>query len=227
MAAGKGSAKKRRPAAVAAAAEEGVDVNQQAQMEQVEEEQPSTAPRAEEVEKEAEEAEDVIPLEAGASQPMQTTSSKKKKRRAADGSADDNNDDGGEEKPRVVYVGHIPHGFFEKEMKGFFSQFGTVTRLRLSRNKKTAKSKGYAFVEFDSPAVAAIATGAMDNYLMFGQMLQCKLVCRCEPEVCAASVAKVGTRTAQQTGIDYQFEGYAGSLPSTRPKRKVFEAEDS
>ena len=38
--------------------------------------------------------------------------------------------------PGVVYVGHIPHGFYEDEMRGFFSQFGTVNRLRLSRSKK-------------------------------------------------------------------------------------------
>ena len=38
--------------------------------------------------------------------------------------------------PGVLYVGHIPHGFYEHEMRGFFSQFGTVNRLRLSRSKK-------------------------------------------------------------------------------------------
>lgn len=26
----------------------------------------------------------------------------------------------------VVYVGHIPHGFFEEQMRGFFTQFGDV-----------------------------------------------------------------------------------------------------
>lgn len=36
----------------------------------------------------------------------------------------------------MVYVGHIPHGFYEEEMRGYFSQFGTVTRLRLARSKK-------------------------------------------------------------------------------------------
>jgi nucleolar protein 15 len=39
-------------------------------------------------------------------------------------------------KPGVIYLGRIPHGFYEDEMRGYFSQFGTVTRLRLSRNKK-------------------------------------------------------------------------------------------
>lgn len=37
----------------------------------------------------------------------------------------------------VIYLGHIPHGFYEKQMQGFFSQFGDVTRLRLCRSKKT------------------------------------------------------------------------------------------
>jgi nucleolar protein 15 len=41
----------------------------------------------------------------------------------------------------VLYLGHIPHGFYEEQMKGFFSQFGIVTRLRLARNKKTGRSK--------------------------------------------------------------------------------------
>ena len=41
--------------------------------------------------------------------------------------------------PGVVYVGNIPHGFFEPQMKQFFSQFGTVTQLRLSRSIKVRK----------------------------------------------------------------------------------------
>jgi RNA recognition motif-containing protein len=36
----------------------------------------------------------------------------------------------------VIYIGHIPHGFYEEQMRGFFSQFGIVTRVRLSRSKK-------------------------------------------------------------------------------------------
>jgi len=36
----------------------------------------------------------------------------------------------------VLYLGHIPHGFYEDQLRSYFSQFGTVTRLRLSRNKK-------------------------------------------------------------------------------------------
>jgi nucleolar protein 15 len=40
------------------------------------------------------------------------------------------------EKTGVVFLGRIPHGFYEDEMRSYFSQFGTVLRIRLSRNKK-------------------------------------------------------------------------------------------
>ncbi|CAM6011946.1 unnamed protein product [Sphagnum balticum] len=76
----------------------------------------------------------------------------------------------------VLYIGHIPHGFYEDQMRGFFGQFGTIKRLRLSRNKKTGKSKHYAFIEFETPEVAQIVAEAMHNYLLFESMLQVKLV---------------------------------------------------
>ena len=71
---------------------------------------------------------------------------------------------------------HLPHGFYEDPLRKFFSQFGTVTNLRLSRNKSTGKSKHYAFLEFQSPEVAAIAAEAMDGYFMFKHKLVCQLV---------------------------------------------------
>lgn len=61
-------------------------------------------------------------------------------------------------------------------MKKYFSQFGRVKRLRLSRNKKTGASKHYAFVEFQSSEVADIVARTMDNYLLFGHILKCKFV---------------------------------------------------
>lgn len=76
----------------------------------------------------------------------------------------------------VLYVGRIPHGFYEEQMRAYFGQFGTVTRLRLSRNKKTGQSKHYAFVEFDSAEVAKVVSDTMDNYLLFGHILKVKVM---------------------------------------------------
>ncbi|CRK94969.1 CLUMA_CG008457, isoform A [Clunio marinus] len=72
----------------------------------------------------------------------------------------------------VVYIKHLPHGFYEEQLRGYFSQFGAITRLRLARSPKTLKSKGYAFIEFRYPEVAEIAAGAMNNYMMFKNIIK-------------------------------------------------------
>lgn len=112
-------------------------------------------------------------------------------------------------------------------MRSYFSQFGEVTRLRLSRNKQvrrffflllrpvpsltaspytlflstlrlhlaladsrhslhtlfpsftspqTGASKHYAFLEFKYESVATIVQETMDNYLLSGHILVCKVV---------------------------------------------------
>lgn len=61
-------------------------------------------------------------------------------------------------------------------MRAYFSQFGEITRLRLSRNRLTGRSKHYAFVEFSSVTVAKIVAETMDNYLMYSHILKCKYV---------------------------------------------------
>ncbi|EYE97845.1 uncharacterized protein EURHEDRAFT_493704 [Aspergillus ruber CBS 135680] len=85
-------------------------------------------------------------------------------------------EEGENQTPGTVYIGRIPHGFYEYQMRAYFSQFGEITRLRLSRNRITGRSKHYAFVEFASSAVARIAAETMDNYLMFGHILKCKYI---------------------------------------------------
>ncbi|KAL3731946.1 hypothetical protein ACJRO7_028756 [Eucalyptus globulus] len=76
----------------------------------------------------------------------------------------------------VLYIGRIPHGFYEKEIEGYFSQFGTIKRLRIARNKRTGKSKHFGFIQFESPEVAKIVAETMHNYLLFEHLLQVHLI---------------------------------------------------
>ncbi|KAI0279759.1 hypothetical protein BGY98DRAFT_915475, partial [Russula aff. rugulosa BPL654] len=76
----------------------------------------------------------------------------------------------------VVYLSRIPHGLYEDQMRAYFSQFGEISRLRLSRNKRTGKSKHYGFIEFVSAPVAQIVAETMDNYLLMGHILTCKVI---------------------------------------------------
>ncbi|KAF9613343.1 hypothetical protein IFM89_007072 [Coptis chinensis] len=76
----------------------------------------------------------------------------------------------------VLYIGRIPHGFYETEMREFFKQFGDIKNLRIARSKKTGKSKHFGFIEFVSPEVAKIVADCMHNYLLFEHMVQVHLI---------------------------------------------------
>lgn len=76
----------------------------------------------------------------------------------------------------IIYIGHLPRGFEEQELRKFFTQFGDVSKLRVSRSKKTARSKGYAFLEFKDKSTAETAATTMNNYLMFGKKVECHVV---------------------------------------------------
>ncbi|KAJ8960411.1 hypothetical protein NQ318_013691 [Aromia moschata] len=67
----------------------------------------------------------------------------------------------------LIHVAHIPHGFYETEMKNYFKQFGAITNIKVCRSRKNGNSKGFGYVEFLHPDVAKIAAETMNNYLMF------------------------------------------------------------
>lgn len=97
----------------------------------------------------------------------------------------------------VVYVSHLPHGFYENEMMEYFKQFGKVTRVRVARSNKTARSKGYAFVEFEIPEVAEIAAQAMNNYIMFNQVLKTEYI---PPQEQKYNLFRTGVRKIERNG---------------------------
>ncbi|KAI8634165.1 RNA-binding domain-containing protein [Xylariaceae sp. FL1651] len=78
--------------------------------------------------------------------------------------------------PGVVYIGRIPRGFYEHQMREYFSQFGDINKIRMSRNKVTGQSKHFAFIEFAELDVAEIVAKTMDNYLLAGHILKVKMV---------------------------------------------------
>ena len=71
----------------------------------------------------------------------------------------------------VVYLGHLPHGFYEEQLKSYFSQYGEVLAVKVARSRKTARSKGYAFVQFKYPEVADIVSDTMNGYLLMGKVI--------------------------------------------------------
>jgi len=76
----------------------------------------------------------------------------------------------------IVFLKSVPDGFYEDQMRDYFTQFGTVRNVRLWRSKKTGKSKGIAWVEFVDMNAASVAAQTMDNYLVFGHLMKCCLL---------------------------------------------------
>ena len=76
----------------------------------------------------------------------------------------------------VIYLGHLPTAFEERELLIFLNQFGPVTKCRVSRSTKTGRSRGYAFVQFDDAEVANIVAEAMNGYFLLEKRLVCNVL---------------------------------------------------
>lgn len=59
-----------------------------------------------------------------------------------------------------IYVGNLPYRLDETDLRGYFSRFGGVQAIKIIRNFKTGRSKGYAFVTYQSAKQAAKALAA-------------------------------------------------------------------
>jgi nucleolar protein 15 len=104
--------------------------------------------------------------------PAAPVPAKDKKKRASKGGETDDS----ENTPGTIYIGRLPHGFFERQLHAYYNQFGAIKNLRLARNKRTGKSQHHAFIEFASAAVADIVVKTMDKYLLFGHIMQVRRV---------------------------------------------------
>lgn len=98
----------------------------------------------------------------------------KPKKREVDTTKKNKND----EYSSIIYVSRLPHGFHEKELSKYFSQFGDLKEVRLARNKKSGNSRHYGFIEFANKEDAQVAQETMNNYLLMGHLLQVRLLGR-------------------------------------------------
>lgn len=57
-----------------------------------------------------------------------------------------------------IYVGNLPYGINEDELKGIFEEYGSVSNVKIITDKYSGKSKGFGFVDMvnDDEAKEAI-----------------------------------------------------------------------
>jgi len=84
-----------------------------------------------------------------------------------------------DDEAKVLYVGHLPKEFEERDLKVFLGQFGKVERCRLSRSIKSGNPRGYGFAKFTDPSTATIVAETLQGYFLGNR----RLVCHLMPEV--------------------------------------------
>lgn len=79
-----------------------------------------------------------------------------------------------EELSSVVYIGHLPKDFEEKELRAFCKQYDTVKNVQISRSPETGNSRCYGWVELETVEAAKLLASSLNNYLLFDKLLECK-----------------------------------------------------
>jgi RNA recognition motif-containing protein len=71
---------------------------------------------------------------------------------------------------KKIYVGNLSFNATEAELRDLFSQHGTVSSVSLVSDRETGQPRGFAFVEMESGAEAAIS--ALDGKEVGGRALK-------------------------------------------------------
>ena len=96
-----------------------------------------------------------------------------------------------------LFVGNLSYQTMENDLQDLFAQAGTVTSVNLMLDKFTGRSRGFAFIEFASPAEAQKAVEMFHNQEFQGRAL-------------TVNIARPPEERAPRTGGYRQDRGGAG-----------------
>lgn len=70
-----------------------------------------------------------------------------------------------------LYVGNLPYGCTEQDLRGAFSQYGDVASVSVITDRDTGRSKGFAFVEMETRDAAQQAISGLHESDMDGRRI--------------------------------------------------------
>jgi len=70
-----------------------------------------------------------------------------------------------------LYIGNLSANISEDELRGLFSQAGTVASVAMINDRATGVSKGFAFIEMDAQASAQKAISMFNAYQLGDKQL--------------------------------------------------------
>merc|ERR1712137_1078134 len=71
-----------------------------------------------------------------------------------------------------VFVGNIPYGVTEEQLKDIFGEAGSVVSFRIVHDRETGRSKGFGFCEYQDPSSAQNAMRDLNGYELNGRTLR-------------------------------------------------------
>ena len=73
---------------------------------------------------------------------------------------------------KKLYVGNLPFGTSEAELRTLFEQYGPVERVNVITDRETGRPRGFAFVEMAEVGGADSATRSLDGHDLGGRALR-------------------------------------------------------
>ena len=71
-----------------------------------------------------------------------------------------------------IYVGNLPHGVSEEELRKIFSKFGEVESVKLVMDRFSGQSKGFGFVDMPNNSEADQVIKALNKSDMKGRTIK-------------------------------------------------------
>ena len=73
---------------------------------------------------------------------------------------------------KKLYVGNLPFSTTDEQLRELFEQHGPTQSVNVIVDRETGRSRGFAFVEFETPEAAQAAREALDGKEVEGRPLR-------------------------------------------------------
>ena len=71
-----------------------------------------------------------------------------------------------------IYVGNLSYGATDGDIESYFQKYGTIKDVKVITDRDTGRSKGFAFVTFETPDSAQKAVTEADGKELNGRNLK-------------------------------------------------------
>ena len=75
----------------------------------------------------------------------------------------------GDRQTMSIYVGNLSYEVTPEDLSGVFTEYGTVTRVHLPKDRETGRSRGFGFVEMSTEEEEEQAISALDGANWMGR----------------------------------------------------------